>query len=67
MITHVTLRWSSAMRTARSMQCRTAAGLITVTQYSLATSLKSACRSTSCWYWPPIAVVADWPTTATTG
>ncbi len=44
-----------------------AAELLTVTQYSLQTSLNSDCRSTSCWYSLPSADVADWPTMATTG
>jgi hypothetical protein len=38
-----------------------------VKQYSEATSLKSVCRSTSCWYEPPMASRDDCPTMATTG
>jgi hypothetical protein len=53
------LREPTAVFTARSMAWRMPAGFITVTTYSPATSLNNACKSTSCWYSLPIAVVAD--------
>ena len=67
MITQVTVRSARAMRMARSIEWRSAAGDITVVTYSPATSLKRFCRSTSCWYEPPIEIVAACPTMATTG
>ena len=57
-MTQVTVRWSRAMRTARSIACRAAAGLVTVVTYSDATSLNRLCRSTSCWKCPPSTEVA---------
>ena len=63
----VTVRSSSAIRTARSTRWRTWSGTLAIWTYSPATSLNSVTRSTSCWYAPPMAVRADWPTIASTG
>ena len=43
------------------------AGSVISARYSPATSLKSACRSTSCWKSPPSDIRFCWPTMATTG
>ena len=49
----VTVRSARAMRTARSTTCVAWRGSLTSARYSLATSLYSERRSTSCWKSPP--------------
>ncbi len=48
-MTQVTVRSASAIRNARSRTCRADSGVMIVCTYSLATSLNSEGRSTSCW------------------
>ncbi len=67
MITTVGALRVIAVRNARSIALGSCSGTFTSTRYSLATSLNSACRSTSCWYAPPIALRSVCPTIATTG
>ena len=56
-ITQVTERVARAICTARSIRCVTCAGTIATWTYSLATSLNSDPRSTSCWKVPPSEIV----------
>lgn len=67
MINAVGARYASAVRIARSGAFGSCSATATSTRYSLATSLTSAGRSTSCWSPPPTADRAVWPTIATTG
>ena len=60
-------RVASAVRKARSSTIAACAGATTVCTNCAATSLNRVCRSISCWYSDPRAVVCCWPTRATTG
>ena len=67
MMIAVGARSAWAVRMARSSTLGSCSGTVTIWTYSLATSLNSESRSTSCWYEPPIALRLVWPTIATTG
>ncbi|CAM5300602.1 hypothetical protein SCANM63S_07320 [Streptomyces canarius] len=67
MISAVGQRRAYAVRIARSSTFGSCSGTVTVSTNSEATSLYSVCRSTSCWYEPPIAVRLVCPTIASTG
>ena len=58
MITAVGARRAYAVRTARSRTFGSCSGTVTVSMKSEATSLNRLCRSTSCWYEPPMALRA---------
>ncbi len=66
-MTAVGQRRAYAVRIARSSTFGSCSGTVTVSTKSEATSLNSECRSTSCWYEPPIALRAVCPTMASTG
>ena len=60
-------RVASAVRNARSTTMGACSADSTVCTNCAATSLKSDCRSISCWYSEPSTVVSCWPMIATTG